>query len=427
MKFLSTSFIVMLILILNACKQEEKSALPSLDVPNTFGIQTKADNVTLKNLDQIEEVGFRVIRRAFYWYQVEKEKGVYDFSWYDSLYKNASSRNLRFYGLLYGENKLYENDGLGGIQTEAGRKGFADFAAAVAEHFRGKGVIYEIWNEPNIGSFWKKGAHNTDEFAHEYTSLVKEIVPAMHAADPESFVVAGAVSALWQPSFNWMDECFESGILESGINGWSVHPYSFITPEEHAEGYERVRNLMAKHGAPEDFPLLNSERGYTVDTTRREGWTGGDPEKADEYMARHLVRQYFVDLMSDIRLTIYYEWKGEDFGIIWEGVKRPAYYASMTLVDQLKGYKLNQRLATDSDLDYVLEFENKNGKKKLVVWTAPPPGKDPEQTNKHTIQIRVQAKGKVNVCNIYGEESDLQVSDGKVEILLEGAPKYLSL
>lgn len=428
MKSFITKILIIFLIIMNSCSENEKPALPSLKVPNTFGIQTKTDNVTPGDLEQISDVGFNFIRRGFYWDVIEKETGKYDFSQYDSLYNDASTRGLRIYAVLYGGNTLYEDDGLGGIQTEEGRKGFANFAAALAEHYKGKGIIWEIWNEPNIGSFWKKGTHNTDEFAKEYTLLVKEVVKAMQNVDPDCFVVAGSVSALWQPSMNWMEECFEQGMLSSGINAWSIHPYSHITPEEQANGYNKVRDLLLKHGAEPSFSLINSERGFTVDSTRKEGWTGGLIEKADEYMAWHLVRQYLIDLLSDIRLTIYYEWKGEDFGIVWQKEKRPAYYASVNLVNQLEGYSLKERMKTGSSEDYILIFENEKGNQKFVAWTAPPPGKSPEHINSHKIQIPLQSSNlNVLMSDIYGEEAVLETQAGKVEILLEGAPKYLSI
>ena len=97
-----------------------------------------------------------MVRRGFYWTSVEKEKGVYDFSDYNVQMGHAKKLGLTVVGCLFGNNKLYEDDGLGGIQTEPGRKGFANFAAALAEHYKDHDVLWEVWNEPNVRSFWRK-------------------------------------------------------------------------------------------------------------------------------------------------------------------------------------------------------------------------------------------------------------------------------
>jgi len=362
-------------------------AIPETEVPQSLGVQTKTHSCSTEDLEQIRDLGATFIRRGFYWNSIEKEKGVYNFSEYDRLLRDADSNGLRVLGCLYGGNTLYEDDGQGGIQTETGRKGFANFSAALAEHYKGCGIIWEIWNEPNTRTFWRQnGEHNSDEFAAEYTALVKETVAAMHAADSACFVVAGSVSCLWEPSFSWINACFEMGMLQTGINGWSVHPYGFKTPEEHVAGYARVREILADHGVSEDFPLLNSERGFSLNELE-EGWSGGEMDKAAGYQAWHFVRQYLLDLMCGIHLSIWYEWSGDDFGLIQAEEKRPAYHACVNMVKQLYGYTFSKRLNTSSPLDYLLLFENETGGRKLVAWTAPPAKETPNKAVIHSVEI----------------------------------------
>lgn len=139
---------------------------------------------------------------------------------------HADKLSLTVVGVLFSNNKLHKVDPQGGIQTEAGRQGFAAFGAALAKQYKNQPVIWEVWNEPNTRGFWRKdGEHNSPEFAAEYTALVNTVAPAMIAADPDCFVVAGSISNYWDPSYRWTESCFKGGILNSGIKGWSVHPY----------------------------------------------------------------------------------------------------------------------------------------------------------------------------------------------------------
>ncbi|MDE0429300.1 MAG: cellulase family glycosylhydrolase [Caldilineaceae bacterium] len=68
---------------------------------------------------------------------------------------------------------------------------YADFAAAVAERYRGRVRYYQIWNEPNIYPEW--GVYPSDPEA--YTDLLKAGATAVRAANPEAVIIAGALAA----------------------------------------------------------------------------------------------------------------------------------------------------------------------------------------------------------------------------------------
>ena len=194
--------------------------------------------------------------------------------------------------------------------TEEGREAYAKWAAASAGHFKGRDVVWEIWNEPNVG-FWKgKGGLNSPEFADQYVALVKKTVPAMRAADPDCCILGGSVSCLWRDSFRWLDEAFKQGLLQTGINALSVHPYGFSRPElcidprepgAVKDGYAVLREMLAKAGAAMDFPVVNSEVGYPA-----------EKKVTLEQQAMLFVRQYLVDQMCDVRMTIWYNWDERD-------------------------------------------------------------------------------------------------------------------
>ncbi len=388
-------------------------------IPQSCGVQLKTHNFTVEVLDKVHALGFRAVRRGFYWHSVEKEKGVYDFSDYDAQMEHARKLELTVVGVLFAGNELYEDDGQGGIQTEAGRKGFAAFAAALAEHYEGHDVLWEIWNEPNVRTFWRKnGQHNSDEFAAEYTDLVKAVVPAMLEADPDCFIVAGSVSCYWEPSYEWTESCFKRGILATGIRAWSVHPYGVKTPEESADGHKRMRELLRKYGA-DQMALLNTERGFAVKEAP-EGWPGGSKERAREFQAWNLVRQYMVDQLHGVPLTVWYEWDGEEFGITDEGDSRPAYTACRVMVEQLDGWRLVRRVESDSDLDYVLLFEDTGGGRKLVAWTAPPPGGAPEEAREHFVAVETN-----RAFDVVDLDGTTQAVRGAIPLRLDGAPRYV--
>jgi hypothetical protein len=395
--------------------------LPDVVIPQSCGVQLKTHNFTIETLDRAHNMGFRVVRRGFYWNSIEAEKGVYDFSDYDDQMEHTRKLGLIVVGCLFGNNKLYEDDGQGGIQTEAGRKGFANFAAALVGHYKEHHVLWEVWNEPNIRTFWRKdGQHNSEEFAKEYTALVKETVSAMLEADPECYVMAGSVSNYWEPSYEWTESCFKEGILKTGIRGWSVHPYGVKTPEEFAVGHRRMRELLKKYNAPE-MPLLNTERGFAVKETY-EGWSGGSKERAREFQAWNFVRQYMIDQLYGVRVTVWYQWDGEEFGIVEEGGTRPVETACREMIEQLGGYRLVRRIDSDATLDYVLLFENEHGNRKLVAWTAPPPGGAPDEARPHHAAIHTS---ETLAADPDGKSTENDVAVSPIRVTLTGAPQYV--
>lgn len=63
---------------------EARNALPGGRFPDCLGVQLKPDGWNLATIEKAHALGFRIIRRGFYWNAVEKEKGVYDFSAFDA-------------------------------------------------------------------------------------------------------------------------------------------------------------------------------------------------------------------------------------------------------------------------------------------------------------------------------------------------------
>jgi hypothetical protein len=401
--------------------------LPESHIPYCCGVQLKTRNFTIDTLDQVYRLGFRIVRRGFYWKSVEREKGVYDFSDYDAQMQHARKLGLTVVGCLFGGNRLYEDHGQGGaILSEAARQGFARFAAATAKHYQEQKVLWEIWNEPNVRTFWRKdGKHNSDAFAHEYTALVQAVVPAMMQADPDCLVMAGSVSNYWEPSYAWTESCFAKGILTSGIRAWSVHPYGVKTPEEFGLGHARMRALLERYGVP-DLPLVDTERGFAV-KERAEGWSGGSKARAREFQGWHFVRQFFVDQMHGLRLTVWYEWDGDAFGLMGDDGSRPALNACRVMFEQLNGYRFTRRLASDAPRDYALVFENEAGTRKLVAWTSPPAQGSPDEAETHEVAIDVLEPSFSQVVSHTGATDQVLLNVGSIRLVLSGAPQYVTV
>ncbi|MEM1057698.1 MAG: cellulase family glycosylhydrolase [Verrucomicrobiota bacterium] len=435
-RILLTLKVFFAMLVTPALVHAQDDPLPSPYFPDPVFVQLKTKSFNTETIDRIYDMGFRGFRRGIYWDEVDKGDGTYDFSAWDKEFKHAHDKGMRIIGCFFGNNKKYEDDGIGGIQTEEGRQAFAKFAAAAAEHYKDYDIIWEIWNEPNVRTFWRKNKkpvgdvptamHNSQEFADEYSALVKEVAKEMKKADPDAIIAAGSVSNYWKPSYKWTEACFKNGVLDSGVTVWSVHPYGVKRPEDFTEGHEITRDLLKKYGHPE-MPMLNTERGFAIKEHQgggevaNEGWSGGPAEKAEIFQAWHYVRQFMMDQMHGLRLTTWYEVGGDKFGLI---KNRPVVTAAKVMNQQLKGYKYVKRLDSGNELDYVLLWENRDGGQKLVAWTAPPPKETPDKAEAREVTIS-GLSGDVPVVDIAGKE--LTASGNPTKFKISGSPIYIEV
>ena len=343
--------------------------LPGPVVPDGFGVNIHFTDPQPGEMGRFAEAGFRFVRMDFFWEGIEREKGRYDFSAYDRLMKHLDEVGARAYFILDYGHRFYD-DGLS-PHTPAGRAAFASFAKAAAAHFRGRGVIWEVWNEPNI-SFWKPKPN-----AEDYTKLAFETVEAIREADPKATIlVPGSSGFPWE----FFETLFASGILEH-VDGVSVHPYRESHPETASEDYGRLRALIARH-APRRamLPIISGEWGYST--------AEGRVSEAEQ--ARYIVRQYLANLANGVNLSIFYDWKddGPDprenehrFGTVRQDLTpKPSFLAARALIEDLKGYSFRHRLRGASPADWRLLFA-KGDDLAVVSWTtdvsAPEPARSP--------------------------------------------------
>jgi hypothetical protein len=345
-----------------------------------------------RDLDMLVAAGFKWIRTDFYWPKIERQKGVYDWSEYDAFTADLEKHGLRAYYILDYSNPLYEemvpstnpvtrkpeND-TGSPQHPQSVAAYARWAAAAAEHFHGRGVIWEIWNEPNI-SFWKP-----KPAAAQYAALALAAARAIRAADPHACIVAPA-SAGFQ--WDFLETVLKSGTLKY-LDAVSVHPYRPQPPETAAVDYQRLRGLIARY-APrgKTIPIICGEWGYPTSTN-------GVPL---ETQAAFIARQQLSNLLQGVPLSIWYDWKndGEDpgnrehnFGTVASGLNpKPAYFALQAMTRALSGYRIANRPDTGDTNDFVLVFTNSAGLTKLAAWTD---GPSHSITVKSKLQIQLDA------------------------------------
>src|SRR5438552_4788268 len=126
-------------------------ALPT-SFPQGIGVNIHFTDPQPGEVKMIADAGFRWVRMDFKWDITEREPGRYDFSDYDRLIKALDEYKIKALFILDYGNPLYDHDAP--PRTAETRQAFARWAVAAAKHFSDRGVIWEIYNEPNISIFW---------------------------------------------------------------------------------------------------------------------------------------------------------------------------------------------------------------------------------------------------------------------------------
>jgi hypothetical protein len=341
--------------------------LPDLAVPDALGVNIHFTDPKPGEMKMLADAGFKWVRMDFTWGGTERKAGEFSFDAYDRLLAALELHGIRAVFILDYSNRLYD----GGVSphTDEGRAAMAKWAAAAVAHFKGRGVVWEMWNEPNIAQFWKPRPN-----ADDYAKLALAVAKAIRAASPDELHVGPATSTI---DLKFLETCFKAGLLEY----WdtvSVHPYRQKDPETANDEYRKLRLLIAKY-APKDkkIPILSGEWGYSS------AWASFDEAR----QAKYLPRQMLTNLYNEIPISIWYDWHddGQDpkegehhFGTVHNPYRKdtkpvyepkPAYLAMKTLTQQLGGFSYNKRLALESPQDYCLLF-SKGDDVRLACWTT---------------------------------------------------------
>ena len=334
-------------------------------------------------MEMMHQLGVGAIRMDISWNDIEKQKGVYDFSDYDVLMKNMEQYHIRPLLILDYGNHLYANNGT--PDDPDWRAAFTRWAAATVKHYAGRHIIWEMWNEPN----YNKG----DWYVH--LALATGI--ALRDAAPDEIYVGPACGGV---DMDFLEHCFKVGLL----NYWqavTIHPYRTTNPE--TMDYQPLKDLIAKYApAGKTIPIISGEWGYSVIP---EGKTYSFVT-SDAQQASYFDREMLWNMMNGIPLSIWYDWRNDfekegateaNFGLthfppltgqptVFQ--PKPSYFAASFFLKTLGEYHYDRSLPLAGVTDgYLVSFAKKHDHR-YTAWTTADAPKDtvlPLPPGKYTV------------------------------------------
>ena len=253
-----------------------------------------------KAYDKVAECGVKKARIQSGWARTEKEKGVYDFAWLDTIVDNFILRSIEPWICLCYGNPLYTEAakqvfgavGCPPIFTDEEKEAWLNYVKAVVERYKGKVNYFEIWNEPDGKWCWKHGANGTElgEFTLVTAKAVKE-------ANPDAKTIGGV---LCKRELDFLNAAFKTGMGEY-LDFVSFHEYT----HDERNVYEKVDSYraLAKLYNPK-IELIQGESGSQSRSNgngalRTGAWT-------EEIQAKQLARHTIADLLTDVHFTSYF-------------------------------------------------------------------------------------------------------------------------
>jgi|CXWL01.1.fsa_nt_gi hypothetical protein len=333
-----------------------------LKIPNNtfgsgWGVNIHFTREQPNEVKKIADAGFKWVRMNFYWGYTEETPGVYRFNAYDELMEDLDRHKIRPIFTLSFENQIY---GSSSPRTPSQRVAFAKFAKASIEHFKGRGIVWELWNEPNWPMFWKPTPS-----VDEYIELIRAVGETFEQTAPNEILIGPSTSGFDWPYLN----AIVATRAHEYFDAFTVHPYRQEYPETVLSDYQRLRQLLDRSGTKgKEMPIWCGEWGYS-ETYRNMN------EEAQSWMA---VRTYMTNLVAGVPLTIHYSWKnemwqakeeGRRFGTVDDKLEPKSSYRAMQKANtELGGYEYVNRIETGAHI-FGLVFK-KGDNYKIAAWST---------------------------------------------------------
>lgn len=297
----------------------------------------------------LNDLGVKWARVQTGWAKCEKQAGVYDFAWLDDIVDKLLERGVTpWLSFSYG-NKVHTPEasvtgvGYPPIFTASARQAWQNYVEALVIHFHDRVDHYEVWNEPDLTSFWKPGPKAAD-----YVDLVRLTAEPVRRLQPGAKLIGGAIAwgmTAW--SLKFLEDCMRAGMHEL-VDIVTYHGYKSI-PERHStQELPAFRRILNRHKP--SLKYWQGEAGVQS-YVPAEGNAGAlsKMKSSESIQARMLLRRTLLELNHGCEMSSYFHmadfahYAGDrrtyHYGLVRlaDGSPKPAYYALQSLATLLCG------------------------------------------------------------------------------------------
>ncbi|MCW4019698.1 MAG: hypothetical protein NWF14_00495 [Candidatus Bathyarchaeota archaeon] len=378
-------------------------------------IEDSSIGVEIFNFDAIRlmaATGMKYCRHDLTWQKIEREKGVYDWSYSDRFVNELVRNGIKpQFVLCYGNDLYFKQPSLWriGFAAPYGHFGpsegkyleaWLNYVEEAVERYKDKGNFWEIWNEPD-GGFWAPYPNPVDYF--KCASLTAKVIKEIDL----NAIVGGPVTA--GVNLPFVETCLKLG-LGSYVDRVGFHPYRWM-PEVGTMGYDTYeeeigafRNLV--NGYNRSLELWDTEGGWSS-AGDVSGGTG--LRHASQYtelsQAKYLLRRFLLNISLNVEYTCWYKAvdSREHLAGLLDAELRPksSYNALQNLCSIFNGNVMLGDLDVEALPQNIIVMSPKalaftrTNKWRIVAYWLPYPARDDFPENRHVkANIRVATRMK---------------------------------
>jgi hypothetical protein len=243
-------------------------------------------------------LGTRILRNNIEWFtcawQAGKTAGIYNFTYYDRLFGNLTSRGIESLGcFVYGWGWWPNNKAL----PREDWPYYYNFTKAFVTRYVGVLKYYEIFNEPNIG-FWSGSDDDFFEFSQKLSSIVR-------IYDPSAVIISPGIVG---PEVEYLDRMvafYGEQNFSATYDIIAYHAYSGRNAEFLTQKMDDVGAWMGRHGL-ESKPVWITEIGMSTAVATNEQIGGTLVDENERYQATQVMKVYAEAITANISSIFWY-------------------------------------------------------------------------------------------------------------------------
>lgn len=338
-------------------------SVKEVGISTSESLLSLSDSALNTRLNDFKNLGITWIRADLSWNSVQHDSASsYDWTPFDRLVNASNSYGFKLLPIIAYTPFWARPSGCDSDKcAPADFNKFASFANTAVNRYKAKGIHYwEIWNEPNMRSFWEPTPN-----ASSYASLLKVTVTTVRKADSSAFIVLGSTgstdTAGGVPQLDFM-----SGVYSAGGKGYfdavGYHPYSFpVLPTDYYDWNAwskmfrtpvSLRTIMNAHGDTTktvwvtEFGAPTGGPGAFSTTTNYN--FGSGPDHVDEALQAAMATAALADYKVSTNIGKFFWYSYQDIGTSTsstenfyglrrsDGTIKPAYSSLKSAISALK-------------------------------------------------------------------------------------------
>lgn len=365
-------------------------------------------------LDDMSGAGFTSVRMDYAWASLEPTKGQYSFSQLDIFINEAATYGMTVLVMLYWPPAWASSTGA--ASKSAPPKYGADFGnicGQVGKRYGAKLAGVEMWNEPDISTFWS-GSRT------QFFQMTKDAYRAAKAVSPSTTFVAAAPTYIGLAS-NWFKDAYASGIYQGNYDVQAIHPY--MSPSDLPPGAPKsnwsvrgIADLQALRSANGDTtPLWATEWGWSTHPTAS-GAANHQRGVTEAQQATYTVD--CIKMLPDYGVTVSYVYTEVDMSQTSEPHERNF---------GLQRIDYSNKPVVNAVADYLKTTTPPPVTTEPPVVTQPPSGSSLDEVSRRVdaLEAEVQALN-ADVVGLHASLADLQTADAALLLRIANLEKQIT-